>query len=56
MSVFVIWETLDHFVHPFTANEKYSLPNSANLQQPVQRLLQLSNLQLQLSKKQISSS
>ena len=47
MSLLVICEIMGHSVNTLTANDKYSLLNSENLQQPIQ---------MQLSKERISFS
>ena len=36
MSLLVICEFLGHFLNTLTADDKYSLRNSANLSQPIQ--------------------
>ena len=36
MSVLVISQILERFVNTMTGNEKYSLPSSENLRQPIQ--------------------
>ena len=39
MSLLVLCDILGYFVDTMTANDKYSLPNSANLRQPIQMQL-----------------